>query len=62
MYLECGFYEVETESTEMFGHEYYVCRHRFNPSKVELVFIKGKELEGKKELCQFIKKEIISKG
>ena len=59
MFIECGYWEVQTEPEETFGKKYFVARHRCNPTKVELVFIKGKELEGKKELVEFIKKEII---
>lgn len=59
MFIECGYWEVQTEPEEMFGKKYYVCKHKNNPTKVELVFIKGKEIEGKKELVEFIKKEII---
>lgn len=57
MFIDCGYWEVQTEPEEMFGKKYYVCKHRFNPTKVELVFIKGKQLEGKKELVEFIQKE-----
>lgn len=59
MVIEFGYWEVQTEPEETFGKKYFVARHRCNPTKVELVFIKGKELEGKKELVEFIKKEII---
>ena len=59
MVIEFGYWEVQTEPKETFGKKYFVARHRCNPTKVELVFIKGKELEGKKELVEFIKKEII---
>jgi hypothetical protein len=62
MILDCGFWIIETEPEVMFGKKYYVCKHRCNPSKVELVFVKGDKLEGKKELVEFIKEEIINKG
>lgn len=43
----------------MFGKKYYVCKHSCNPTKLELVFVKGDKLEGEnKELVEFIKKEI----
>jgi hypothetical protein len=47
MKLDCGFWEVQ-----------YVCKHKNNPTNVELVFVKGKQLEGEKELVDFIEKEI----
>ena len=59
MFKECGFWEVKTEPEELFGKKYYVCKHKNNPTKVELVFVKGSELEGDKELVKFIKKEIL---
>lgn len=62
MYLECGNYEIDSEVKKRDGHIYYVARHAFNPTKIELVFVKGKKLEGKKELVLFIEKEIINKG
>lgn len=58
MKLDCGFWEVQTVPEEMFGKKYYVCKHKNNPTKVELVFVKGKQLEGEKELVDFIEKEI----
>lgn len=59
MIVEFGFWNIQTEPEEMFGKKYYVCKHKNNPTKVELVFIKNKKLEGKKELVEFIEKEIL---
>ena len=59
MTVEFGFWNIQTEPEVMFGKKYYVCKHKNNPTKVELVFVKGKELQGKKELVEFIKKEIL---
>lgn len=59
MIVEFGFWNIQTEPEVMFGKKYYVCRHKNNPTKVELVFIKNKKLEGEKELVEFIKKEIL---
>lgn len=61
MLVECGFWEVDTQIKEKAGHRYFVAKHRFNPTNVELVFIRGGELKGKKELCEFIKNEKIWK-
>ncbi|BAK73722.1 hypothetical protein [Arcobacter sp. L] len=59
MIVEFGFWNIQTEPEVMFGKKYYVCRHKNNPTKVELVFIKNKKLEGEKELVEFIEKEIL---
>ncbi len=59
MFVKCGFWEVQTEPEVTSGHKYYVCRHKCNPTKVELVFVKKDKLEGKKELVKFIEKEIL---
>ena len=60
MFVKCGFWEVQTEPEVTFGHKYYVCRHKCNPKKVQLVFAKGDKLEGEnKELVKFIEKEIL---
>ena len=59
MFAEFGFWKVQTEPEVMFGHKYYVCSHKCNPTKLELVYIKGDKLEGKKELVEFIKKQIL---
>jgi hypothetical protein len=59
MIVKAGFWDVQTEPEVMFGKKYYVCKHKNNPSKVELVFVKGDKLEGKKELVEFIVKEIL---
>ncbi len=57
MIIGCGYYDLDTEPKTRFGHRYFVARHRNNPTKVELVFLKASGLEGKKELVEFIKKE-----
>ena len=59
MFIDCGSWKVQTEPEVMFGHKYYVCSHKCNPTKLELVFVKGDKLEGKKELVEFIEKEIL---
>lgn len=59
MTVEFGFWNIQTEPEVMFGKKYYVCKHKNNPTKVELVFIKNRKLEGKKELVEFIEKEIL---
>lgn len=59
MRVEFGFWNIQTEPEVMFGKKYYVCKHKCNPSKVELVFVKGDKLEGEKELVEFIEKEIL---
>ncbi len=59
MFLDCGFWKVQTDPEVMFGKKYYVCSHKCNPTKLELVFVKGDKLEGKKELVEFIEKEIL---
>jgi hypothetical protein len=60
MIVRAGFWDVQTEPEVMFGKKYYVCKHKNNPSKVELVFVKGDKLEGdNKELVKFIEKEIL---
>jgi hypothetical protein len=60
MIVGVGFWDVQTEPEVMFGKKYYVCKHKNNPSKVELVFVKGDKLEGdNKELVKFIEKEIL---
>lgn len=59
MIVNCGFWNIQTEPEVMFGKKYYVCSHVNNPTKVELVFVKGDKLEGEnKELVKFIEKEI----
>ena len=58
MIVEVGFYDVDTELKSRSGHKYYVCKHRFNPRNVSLVFVKNDGLSGKKELCKFIKEEV----
>lgn len=62
MIFECGYWDVEAEPKINSGKRYFVCKHRFNPSKIELVFIKEDKLEGKKELIEFIEKEILKKA
>ncbi|CAM3512335.1 hypothetical protein [Arcobacter aquimarinus] len=62
MLLECGFYGIDSEVKQRNGHKYFVARHRFDPIKVELIFVKVKELQGKKELCEFIENEKLIKG
>ncbi len=57
MIIECGYWDIESEVQKRFGHRYFVAKHRCNPTKVELVFLKANGLEGKKELVEFIKKE-----
>lgn len=59
MFLDCGFWKVQTEPEVMFGKKYYVCSHKCNPTKLELVFVKGDKLEGRKDLVEFIEKEIL---
>ena len=59
MIVEFGFWNIQTEPEVMFGKKYYVCKHKYNPTKVELVFVKKDKLEGKKELVEFIEKEIL---
>ena len=60
MTVEFGFWNIQTEPEVMFGKKYYVCKHKNNPTKVELVFIKNRKLEGEnKELVKFIEKEIL---
>lgn len=59
MFLICGYWKVQTEPEVVFGKKYYVCSHKCNPTKLELVFVKGDKLEGKKELVEFIEKEIL---
>jgi hypothetical protein len=59
MMVNFGFWNIQTEPEVMFGKKYYVCKHKCNPSKVELIFVKGDKLEGKKELVEFIEKEIL---
>lgn len=59
MFIECDYWNIQTEPEVMFGHKYFICSHKNNPTKVELVFIKGDKLEGKKELVEFIEKEIL---
>ncbi len=59
MFIDCGFWKIQTEPEVTFGHKYYVCSHKCNPTKLELVFVKGNKLEGKKELVEFIEKEIL---
>ncbi|MBP7770257.1 MAG: hypothetical protein KA055_03955 [Aliarcobacter sp.] len=59
MFMEFGFWKVQTEPEQMFGKKYYVCSHKNNPTKLELIFMKGDKLEGEnKELVKFIEKEI----
>lgn len=59
MIVDCGFWNIQTEPEVMSGKKYYVCSHVNNPTKVELVFVKGDKLEGEnKELVKFIEKEI----
>ena len=59
MFLICGYWKVQIEPEVMFGKKFYTCSHVNNPTKVELVFVKGDKLEGKKELVEFIEKEIL---
>lgn len=59
MFVDCGYWKVQTEPEIMFGHKYYVCSHKCNPTKLELVFVKGDKLEGRKDLVEFIEKEIL---
>ena len=59
MFIEFGYWNIQTEPEVTFGKKYYVCKHKCNPSKVQLVFVKGDKLEGKKELVEFIEKEIL---
>ncbi len=60
MFLICGYWKVQTEPEVMFGKKFYTCSHVNNPTKVELVFVKGDKLEGEnKELVKFIEKEIL---
>ena len=58
MVVECGFYEVDTELKKRAGYRYFVAKHKCNPTNVEIIYVRAdKKLEGKKELCEFIKKE-----
>lgn len=59
MFIEFGFWKIQREPEVMFGHKYYICSHKNNPTKLELVFVKGDKLEGKKELVEFMEKEIL---
>ena len=59
MFVKCGFWEVQTEPEVMFGKKYFICSHKNNPTKLELVFIKGDKLEGDKELVKIIKKDFF---
>lgn len=59
MIVEFGFWDIQIEPEVMFGKKYFICKHKCNPTKVELVFVKGDKLEGKKELVEFIEKEIL---
>ena len=59
MIVEFGFWNIQTEPEVMFGKKYFICSHKNNPSKLELVFIKSDKLEGDKELVKFIEKEIL---
>lgn len=60
MIVEFGFWNIQTEPEVMFGKKYFICSHKNNPTKLELVFIKGDKLEGEnKELVKFIEKEIL---
>lgn len=59
MIVNFGFWNIQTEPEVMFGKKYFICSHKCNPTKVELVFVKGDKLEGKKELVEFIEKEIL---
>jgi len=57
MIVKCGFYDVDTNIKQRHGFKYFVAKHRNNPTNVEIVFVKGEKLEGKKELCLFIENE-----
>ena len=57
MIVECGYWDIDTKSIERYGHRYFVCRHRFNPTKIELVFIKRDGATGRKEFVETLKKE-----
>lgn len=59
MIVDFGFWNIQTEPEVMFGKKYFICSHKCNPTKVELVFVKGDKLEGKKELVEFIEKKIL---
>lgn len=59
MIVNFGFWNIQTEPEVMFGKKYFICSHKNNPAKLELVFVKGDKLEGKKELVEFIEKEIL---
>ena len=59
MIVNFGFWNIQTDPEVMFGKKYFICSHKCNPTKVELVFVKGDKLEGKKELVEFIEKEIL---
>ena len=56
MILEHGKWLVDDEMKKRDKHKYYVCKHKFNPCKVELVFVRFDGLHGEKELCEFVKK------
>ena len=55
MIKEMGNWVIDTELKQRDGHKYYVCKHRCNLSKVELVFVRADGLSGKKELCNYLK-------
>lgn len=56
MIVKCGNWDLDTEKKTMYGHIYFVARHSFNPTKVELVFLRAEGYQGKKELVEFIEK------
>jgi len=58
MVVEHGFWRIEMNIKKRDGHKYYICSHKNNPSMLELVFVKGEKLTGKKELVDIIKKEV----
>lgn len=56
MIIGCGYYDLDTEPKTRFGHRYFVARHRFNPTKVELVFYRDGTWQGKKNWSGVLKK------
>ena len=60
MTYECGYWEVDSEVKKRDGHRYFVCKHRFNPTKVELVFVRFDGLHGRKDLVEFITKNRLN--